>query len=59
MYVKLPPGDLNLGPCPLYFTSTYTCTMVIAPKICGGGPINKDWMCKTMTIKYTEKTCYY
>ena len=37
MCVKLSPGDLNLGPCPPHSTSTYTCGVIIAPKVCGGG----------------------
>ena len=35
MYVKFPPGDLNPGFCPPpHPTSTYTCRMTIAPKMC-------------------------
>ena len=33
MYVKLPPGDLNPGPCPSHPTSTYTCGMTTAPRV--------------------------
>ena len=36
MCVKLPPGDLNPGPCPPHPTSTYTCGVTIAPRVCGG-----------------------
>ena len=36
MCVKLPPGDLNPDPCPPHPTSTYTCGMTIAPRMCGG-----------------------
>ena len=36
MYVKLPPKDLNLDLCPLHPTSTYTCGVTIAPRVCGG-----------------------
>ena len=36
MCVKLPPGNLNSGPCPPHPTSTYTCRVIIAPKVCGG-----------------------
>ena len=36
MCVKLPSRDLNPGPWPLHPTSTYTCGMTIAPKVCGG-----------------------
>ena len=36
MCVKLPPGDLNLGPYPPHPTSTYTCGVTIAPRVCGG-----------------------
>ena len=35
MYMKLPLRDLNPDPCPpLYHTSTYTCGMIIALKVC-------------------------
>ena len=35
--IKLPPGDLNFGLCPLlHSTSTYTCGVTIAPKVCDG-----------------------
>ena len=36
MCVKLPSGDLNPGPCPPHPTSTYTCGVTIALKVCGG-----------------------
>ena len=36
MYVKLPPGDMNLGPYPPHLTNTYTCGVTIAPRLCGG-----------------------
>ena len=36
MCVNLPPKDLNPSPCPLHFTSTYTCVVTIAPRVCGG-----------------------
>ena len=38
MYVKLPPGELNLDSCPLppHHTSIYTCGVTTAPKVCGG-----------------------
>ena len=36
MCVKLPPRDLNPGPCPPHPTSTYTCGVTIAPRVCGG-----------------------
>ena len=32
--MKLSPGDLNLGLCPPHPTSTYTCEMTIAPRVC-------------------------
>ena len=35
MCVKLPSGDLNFGPYSPHSTNTYTCEVVIAPKICG------------------------
>ena len=34
--MKLSPGDLNLGLCPPHPTSTYTCGVTIAPRVCGG-----------------------
>ena len=33
---KTPLGDLNPGPYPLHSTSTYTCKITIAPRVCGG-----------------------
>ena len=36
MCVKLSPGDLNPGLCPLHATNTYTCEVTIAPRVCGG-----------------------
>ena len=36
MYVKLPLGDLNSDPCPPHLTSTYTCRVMIAPRVCDG-----------------------
>ena len=36
MCVKLPPRDLNLGIYPPHLTSTYTCGVTIAPKVCDG-----------------------
>ena len=36
MCVKLPLGDLNPDPYPPRPTSTYTCGMTIAPRVCGG-----------------------
>ena len=35
MCVKLPPRDLNLGPCPPHSTNTYTYGVIIAPRACG------------------------
>ena len=34
--MKLPLGDLNLGHYPPHPTSTYTCEMTIAPRVCSG-----------------------
>jgi len=59
MCVKLPPGDLNSGPCPPHFTNTYTCRVTIAPKVCGGellNHLNKDcdvlnWSCDFLKKK--------
>ena len=36
MCVKLPFGDLNLGPYPPHPTSIYTYEVTIAPKVRGG-----------------------
>ena len=36
MRMKLPPRDLNPGPYPPHPTSTYTCEVTIAPRVCGG-----------------------
>ena len=36
MCVKLPPRELNSGPCPPHPTSTYTCGVTITPRVCGG-----------------------
>ena len=36
MCVKLPPGDLNPISYPTHLTSTYTCRVTIAPRMCGG-----------------------
>ena len=35
MCVKLPPGDLNLGPCPPHSANTYTYGVTITPRVCG------------------------
>ena len=34
--MKLSPRDLNPDPYPPYPTSTYTCRVTIAPRVCGG-----------------------
>ena len=36
MYVKLPPRDLNLDPCPPYLTNIYTCGVNTAQRVHGG-----------------------
>ena len=36
MCVKLPPRDLNHGPCPAHPITTYTCGVTITPRVCGG-----------------------
>ena len=36
MCVKHPFRDLNSDRCPLHLTSTYTCEMAIAPRVCSG-----------------------
>ena len=33
--MKLSPRDLNPSPYPPHPTSTYTCEVTIAPKVCG------------------------
>ena len=38
MCVKFPPRDLNPGPYPSHLTSTYTCKVTIALRVCGGYP---------------------
>ena len=35
MCVKLPPRDLNFDPYPPHPTSTYTCGVTIALRVCG------------------------
>ena len=35
MCVKLPPKNLNPNPCPPHLTSTYTCEVTTAPRVCG------------------------
>ena len=35
MCVKLPPRDLNPGPCPPHPTSIYTYRMTTTPRVCG------------------------
>ena len=45
MCINFSLGDLNPGSCP---TSTYTCRMTIAPRVCGDYigalKIIKDWL---------------
>ena len=36
MCVKLPPKNLNPVPYPPHSTSTYTCGVTIAQRVCGG-----------------------
>ena len=36
MCMKLPLGDLNPDSCPPRPTSTYTCIVTIAPRVCDG-----------------------
>ena len=33
--MKLSLGNLNPNPCLPYFTNTYTCRVIITPKVCG------------------------
>ena len=51
MYVKLHFGDLNPCRYPPHSTSTYTCGVIIAPKVCGGG--------KQQLNKKREITLYF
>ena len=39
MCMKLPPRDLNSGPCPPHPTSIYSCEMTTALKVRGGNCI--------------------
>ena len=34
MCVKFPRKDLNPDPCPPHLTNTYTCGVIIAPRMC-------------------------
>ena len=45
MCVKLLPEDLNPGIYPPHSTSTYTCRITIAPKVCGSvnGKVKVIW----------------
>ena len=45
MCVKLPPRDLNPDPYPSHSTSTYTCEVIIAPRVCNGKTKQYE-MCK-------------
>ena len=36
MCVKLPPGDLNLGPYPPHSTNSYNCEVIITLMVCSG-----------------------
>ena len=49
MCVKLSPKDLNPNPYPPHPTSTYTCGVTIAPRVCGG---NYDLGCVWLGVKY-------
>ena len=53
MYVKLPPGDLNLGPYPPHPTNTYTYGVTTAPRMRGG----KNSFIIIIIIIFTLKTC--
>ena len=56
MYVKLPPEDLNLNSYPPHPTSTYTCGVTIAPRVCGG---NYDLGCVWLNVKYFPRVKYF
>ena len=42
MCAKLSFRDLNLDHCPPHFTRTYTCGVVIAPRVCGKFDVTKN-----------------
>ena len=52
MCVKLFVGDLNPNPCLPYLTSTYTCRVTNAPRVCGGIPK------RTLTIHLLHEKCF-
>ena len=41
MYVKLPLKDLNFDPYPPHLTSTYTCEVIIIPRVCSSTNVLK------------------
>ena len=55
MCVKLSSGHLNLGPCPPHPTSTYTCGVTIAPRMCGGSSNNYKAVKKNTKYKKKKK----
>ena len=56
MCVKLPLRDLNPDIYPPHPTSTYTCGVTIAPRVCGG---NYDLGCVWLGVKYFPSVKYF
>ena len=54
MCVKFSLGDLNPGPCPPHSTSTYTCEVTIAQKMCGVNNVTIDVI---MNLKLFIRLC--
>ena len=54
MCVKLSLGNLNPDPCPSNLTSTYTCGVTIALRVCGSTKslLNKWKMLKLQKINH-------
>ena len=50
MCVKLSSGDLNPRPYPPHPTSTYTCGVTIAPRVCDGQVVLKLKRCVFVEI---------
>ena len=48
--MKLPLRDLNLNPYPPHPTSTYTCRVTIAPRVCDGRVVLKLKRCVFVEI---------
>ena len=52
MCVKLPFGNLNLGPYPPHLTSIYTCRVTMALRVRGGNGVFKGANCQYLTTYY-------